>query len=149
MVSHASGGHGAGTAILSTFSNDPGMRELIDQFVAEMPGRISELRKISAGGDLAGVRRLAHQLKGCCGGYGFPALSDAAGKIEDLLCEAPSGGVGSDAQLKRAQAAVQGLIDLCGRAAVNTRAEREHDGNTRRARNAASKFTDTIRRSKA
>jgi HPt (histidine-containing phosphotransfer) domain-containing protein len=72
--------------LLSLFADDPDMTELVRGFVARMPARIEEMRAAAAdpnGEEL--LRRLAHQLKGSAGGYGFPTITDAAGKVEDAL----------------------------------------------------------------
>jgi HPt (histidine-containing phosphotransfer) domain-containing protein len=67
---------------LSEFADDPDMVELIELFVDGIPAQIAKLEAASAAGDPDGVRRIAHQLKGAAGGYGFSTVTDAAGVLE-------------------------------------------------------------------
>ncbi len=84
------------------------MDELIGEFVAGLAARVDKLTQLLESGDLAGVRTLAHQLKGASGGYGFDVIGQAAGRLE-AACKA------SD-ELARVQGEVQELINLCRRA---------------------------------
>jgi len=93
--------------ILSDYRDDPDMDELIGEFVAGLAARVDTLRQLVENGDLAGVRTLAHQLKGASGGYGFEVIGQAAGRLE-AACKA------SD-ELARVQGEVQELINLCRR----------------------------------
>jgi HPt (histidine-containing phosphotransfer) domain-containing protein len=96
--------------IQSTFRHDPEMVELIELFVAELPERVRSLQEMFATGDLAGVRRLAHQLKGASGGYGFNSIGDRAGELEAAL----RASAGIDMVRRR----IDELTDLCSRAAA-------------------------------
>jgi HPt (histidine-containing phosphotransfer) domain-containing protein len=91
------------------------MRELIELFISEMPGKINELRLLSDSGDLVKLQRLAHMLKGACGGYGFPTLGQAAAKIEDSLKSQAGASGSTDEALARITTDVRALIDLFGR----------------------------------
>lgn len=71
--------------LYSQYQHDPDMRELVEQFVAELPDRRAELRSAAQRGDLATALRLSHQLKGASGGYGFGPLGDTAAGVEDAL----------------------------------------------------------------
>jgi HPt (histidine-containing phosphotransfer) domain-containing protein len=68
--------------LLSEFADDPEMVELVELFVAGLPAQMAKLEAAGAAGDHDGLRRLAHQLKGAAGGYGFPTITDAAGSLE-------------------------------------------------------------------
>ena len=58
------------------------MVEIIDAFVAGLPARMDALREaVDAGADDE-AKRLAHQLKGAAGGYGFAPITVAAGELE-------------------------------------------------------------------
>lgn len=94
--------------ILSDYRDDPDMDELIGEFVAGLSARVDSLRSLLERGDLAGVKTLAHQLKGASGGYGFDVIGQAAGRLE-AACKASN-------ELNGVQAEVQELIDLCRRA---------------------------------
>jgi len=61
---------------------DDGMAQLVEQFVRELGDEVQSLRERLAQGDLPELARLAHQLKGSCGSYGFPELSRRAAVLE-------------------------------------------------------------------
>jgi HPt (histidine-containing phosphotransfer) domain-containing protein len=90
----------------SALAGEPDMVELIELFVAELPGRLSEMRRAESIGDWAQVGRLAHQLKGAGGSYGFPHLTAAALELEQA---ARSMGTAIEAA-----AALNRLGDACG-----------------------------------
>lgn len=94
----------------SVFRDDPDMVELIDLFVAELPERVRLLNELTAKGDSEGLRRLAHQLRGASGGYGFEALGQRAGNLEAALKAQ------ADADIVRRR--VDELIQLCSRIAA-------------------------------
>jgi len=94
--------------IVSSFSDDPEMTELIGLFVSELPDRIETIRGALLSGDHLFLKRVVHQLKGAAPSYGFSRIGDAAGKIETSL----QAGVGLD----RLPPAVDELISLCERA---------------------------------
>lgn len=94
----------------SVFRDDPDMVELIDLFVAELPERVRLLQDMAAKGDANGLRRLAHQLRGASGGYGFEALGQRAASLEAALKAE------SDADIVRRR--VEDLIQLCSRIAA-------------------------------
>lgn len=73
--------------ILAQMLEDPLFRDLIDDFIAEMPERIARLRSAAAGGDVETIRHLAHQLKGAGGGYGFDNISLSAARVEKYYLE--------------------------------------------------------------
>jgi PAS domain S-box-containing protein len=70
-------------AIISTYHDDPEMADLIDQFAGSLPDRIAELDRALTGRDFAMLGRLAHQLKGAGGGYGFAQITSAAQQVEN------------------------------------------------------------------
>jgi diguanylate cyclase (GGDEF)-like protein len=72
---------------------DHAFAELRKEFATKLPARVAELataidavRKDPTTADAA--RSLAHRLRGTAGSYGFAALGDAAGRIEDLFDKA-------------------------------------------------------------
>ncbi|MCW5757361.1 MAG: Hpt domain-containing protein [Phycisphaeraceae bacterium] len=71
--------------LYSEYEDDPDMRELVEQFVAEMPERRAELLRAASSGDLSGAIRVAHQLKGASGGYGFGPLGETACQCEEAF----------------------------------------------------------------
>lgn len=71
--------------IRSQYEDDPDMLELVQEFAAELPDRIRSLEDTLEGGELAELQRLAHQLKGAGGGYGFPRITEVAAALEEAL----------------------------------------------------------------
>ena len=69
--------------IFSEFADDPDMADMIDGFVAGLPARLKAMREALAGNHCEELQRLAHQLKGAGGSYGYPSLTDAASILED------------------------------------------------------------------
>jgi signal transduction histidine kinase/CheY-like chemotaxis protein/HPt (histidine-containing phosphotransfer) domain-containing protein len=96
------------TSIVSTLEADVDMREILHQFVKDLPARSSAILRASQGHDLETVRRLAHQLKGAGGGYGFPRITEAASAVERAVVER------ADADSLRSH--VEELASLCRRA---------------------------------
>ncbi len=74
-----------GDILLSDLADDEDMIELVEEFVQELPKRASAVEQALQGGDIAALSRLAHQLKGAAGGYGFGPISDIAGELESSL----------------------------------------------------------------
>ena len=95
-------------ALVSQLADDPDMIELIQAFVGDLPDRLVAIEKTLAEQTLDDLARLAHQLKGAAGGYGFPQITDAAGRLESCVKD------GVDLDQLRARAA--DLADLCRRA---------------------------------
>lgn len=96
--------------IVSEFADEPEMLELIALFAAEMPGWVERLEQAWGRRRLADLRRLAHQLKGAAGGYGFSLIGDTAAELEDRLGEETD-----EAELEEAGELVDSLVDLCRR----------------------------------
>ena len=94
--SHPDRGHAARSA----FSDDPEMRALLAFFLEDLDRRIGSLRRALDASDVAGLRSLAHQLSGTAGGYGFPAIGDAAREVES----------GLPARARRASARADGAV---------------------------------------
>lgn len=75
----------APTPLYSPMSSDPDFRELVVLFVSELPGRIELMRGCIQRCDWATLQKLAHQLKGAAGSYGFPQISTAAAELDTTL----------------------------------------------------------------
>lgn len=99
-----------GAPIRSEFAGDPDMAELIEYFVSELPERAAAVTECMRSRRWEDLRRLAHQLKGASGGYGFSPLGDAAAALEEDL--------DTQADLDAIQADVERLLTLCGRIAI-------------------------------
>jgi len=69
--------------VASEYADDPDLAEVIDEFVAGLPDQLGDMRRAADAGCFEKLRRLAHQLKGAGGSYGYPGLTDAAKRLED------------------------------------------------------------------
>ncbi|MBX2852438.1 MAG: Hpt domain-containing protein [Phycisphaeraceae bacterium] len=99
--------------LVSTLANDPDMVELVQFFVDEIDDRITTIQTASQADDIAGLRTVAHQLKGAATGYGFEPISQTAGELERLIDATDALEVTSAIQQQ-----VDHLIELCRRVAA-------------------------------
>lgn len=99
--------------LVSTLANDPDMVELVQFFVDEIDDRIATIQMTSQADDIAGLRTIAHQLKGAATGYGFESISETAGELERLIDATDALEVTGAIQQQ-----VDELIELCRRASV-------------------------------
>lgn len=102
-----------GPELRSEFADDPDMKEILTMFIQEMPERVGQLRQFWDSRQLENLKRQAHQLKGAGGGYGYPSISETAGKLENSLATALGGA--TDEQLTRIKTQLDELVDLCQR----------------------------------
>lgn len=103
----------AGSPIHSSFADDPEMLELLELYVAEMPGKVDELESYWSTGDREALERMAHQLKGASAGYGYEEVSDVARGLEQAI---RSGDVSDE--LERVAAEFRALVDVCSRVVI-------------------------------
>lgn len=68
--------------LYSPLAADPDLSDLVEQFVAEIANRISALNGFAESADWGSVSRLAHQIKGAAGSYGFHDVTSYAMKLE-------------------------------------------------------------------
>jgi HPt (histidine-containing phosphotransfer) domain-containing protein len=94
--------------LISEHAGDPDMQDIIEIFVGGMPARSTALNEAAERGDREALERLAHQLNGAAGGYGFGTISAAAQRLE-----LAAGRRADLAELRRHTAEV---ADLCNRA---------------------------------
>lgn len=97
-----------GSGLLSEFAADPEMAPLIAAFLSKLESKATLMSQYLIDNRLDDLSRLAHQLKGTGGGYGFPAISDAARRVEH--------DVTSDQALSQIEQSVAELSDLCRQA---------------------------------
>jgi CheY-like chemotaxis protein len=90
----------AGGSILSSFCDDPDMAGIIEEFVGQLPQRLTEMRQAADNSQWDVLLRAAHQIKGAGGSYGYARLTDAARELE------------SHARRKDAEAAMMALNEL-------------------------------------
>ena len=94
------------TAIVSVYASDVEIGSLIERFVAALPERVRALAAAAERGDRKLLARLAHQLAGAAGGFGFPSITEAAKQLEQ---RAHDSSASCDAVLAE-------LTSRCGRA---------------------------------
>lgn len=93
--------------IVSTYSDDPEIHEIVVDFVNEMPKRIQQANNALQRGDTLRLQFWAHEMKGTAGGYGFLQISKSA----EFLEEAINNKRGREAISK----ALLAVVDLCSR----------------------------------
>jgi len=98
----------------SELAQDPDFAELLELFIHDLPDRIAAIQIAARRHDLAHLTQLARQFRTAARGYGFPAMTGPAARIETLARDA------CDIQL--VDDAVDELLTLMRRA---TRASRE------------------------
>ncbi len=90
--------------IRSDFADDPDLAAVLSPFVAGLPAQLDGMRDALANGDHEHLRRLAHQLKGAGGSYGYPLLTAVAGLLEQAA---------RTGDIEAAQLALAELAALC------------------------------------
>jgi HPt (histidine-containing phosphotransfer) domain-containing protein len=97
--------------LVSTYSNDSEIRDLVLEFVREMPHRVGLANHAFMRGDLLRLQFWAHQMKGGAGGYGFLEISDRAADLENtIITKQPA---------EQIFLALLRVTDLCDRASVD------------------------------
>lgn len=71
--------------IRSIYEDDPDMLDIVREFADELPERVASIEELLQSGELEELRRLAHQLKGAGGGYGFAKITEMAALLEAAL----------------------------------------------------------------
>ncbi|MBX3227536.1 MAG: response regulator [Labilithrix sp.] len=71
--------------LVSELAADADMTEIIHAFVKGLPDSIERAQVALASGDMVVLQRIAHQLKGAAGGYGFTPITEAAASLEDAV----------------------------------------------------------------
>jgi len=92
------------------------MAELVAEFAGEMPQKAAELTRSWEANELETIQRLAHQLKGASGGYGFASVGKAAASVESTLIRLGNGD--AQATLERLRCEFATLLDLLKRVTV-------------------------------
>lgn len=97
--------------LYSNLSGDPDMAELLSVFAAGVSASVRALEAHIAAGDWPAAGRIAHQLKGSGGGYGFPLITTHAATLEEA--------VHRDAPPAELLEAARSLIQTCRRVRVD------------------------------
>ncbi len=96
--------------LLSEFSDDPYMVDLVEEYVSNLHLRVDSLSQALEVAEIEELGFLAHQIKGSAGGYGFMPISDQASILESLTEH--------DSSMEEIRQATDDLVELCRRAAV-------------------------------
>lgn len=91
----------------STLASDPDLAEIVEMFIDEMPDRIASMKSEYDTGNWNELGRVAHQLKGAAGSYGFGQITNLAAELEVAIRKSR----GQDA----INSAYDQLIDGCSR----------------------------------
>jgi PAS domain S-box-containing protein len=70
---------------LLSLADHPRFRGLLERYVASFPELVERMRVLERRGELEAVRTLVHRLRGTAATYGFPGVSQAAGRCEDAI----------------------------------------------------------------
>lgn len=97
--------------IFSSLASDADLLPLVEEFVTALETRMASLEAAFEADNLAELARLAHQLKGAGGGYGFDVISTAAAALEAAAQTA-----GSPSEVRNE---MDTLIALCHRASAD------------------------------
>jgi PAS domain S-box-containing protein len=68
-----------------SLAQHPRFRALVERYVASFPQLVTQLTHLEHGDRLDEVRVLVHRLRGTAASYGFPEVSQAAGRCEDAI----------------------------------------------------------------
>jgi HPt (histidine-containing phosphotransfer) domain-containing protein len=91
----------------SALSADPDFADIVAMFVDEMPARVRDFQAQFACANWEELARLAHQLKGAAGSYGFDPITPLAARLEKAIRNGEP--------LAAIRAALEDLVDACGR----------------------------------
>jgi signal transduction histidine kinase len=90
----------ASRTIFSTMSRHPKMTKIIAEYVEGLPDEIQKMQDFRDHDDMKSLRRVAHQLRGTGGGYGFGEITGLAANVENAINAVDS------------RASINGQIDL-------------------------------------
>jgi len=99
---------GPGEPLVSTFADDPDIRELINMFVENLQAQSKKIVQALDNNSLDMIGRITHQLAGSAGGYGFPTVTTAAKTVET--------NINANADMPTLTGSIIELLRLCNRA---------------------------------
>jgi HPt (histidine-containing phosphotransfer) domain-containing protein len=91
----------------SVLGDDRDLADIVALFVEEMPLRVRHLKAHFGCANWDELARLAHQLKGAAGSYGFDQITPFAAKLEKTVRDGEP-----QASIREA---LEGLVEACGR----------------------------------
>jgi CheY-like chemotaxis protein/HPt (histidine-containing phosphotransfer) domain-containing protein len=71
----------------TVLDEEPELSDLVEKYCHRLPGLVEQFKQSLHEGDMSGLQKMSHDLKGTGGGMGFPALTDIAAAIESRLRE--------------------------------------------------------------
>jgi histidine phosphotransfer protein HptB len=98
--------------LYSNLGGDPDLSDLVELFVDEMAGRVANILELLNRQDWDELRRMAHQLKGAAGSYGFDEISPCAGHLENTIRN-------SEPE-ENIRQATDDLVSICNRVCAGT-----------------------------
>ncbi|HVU88012.1 MAG TPA: Hpt domain-containing protein [Pirellulales bacterium] len=98
--------------LYSSLAFDADMAPLVHLFVDDLPDRAKSLLDRLQASDFEGLRRLAHQMSGAAGSYGFAEITTEAAALEAIITRG-----GAEDEIA---AGVNAVIDLLRRARSGT-----------------------------
>ncbi|WP_144975618.1 Hpt domain-containing protein [Bremerella volcania] len=98
--------------IYSEFGNDEDLGELVEMFVEEIPNRVQSMLEAAETSNWAELGRVAHQMKGAAGSYGFGEVTAIAAVLENACRES--------APAESIQRGLQELVSMCLRMRAGT-----------------------------
>ena len=87
------------TPIVSDLMQEPEMADLVAYFLERLPGYLKGLQDAHAAGDMAALKKHAHDLKAVGGGYGYPQVTELAMKLEAACADGTPEKVGALVEL--------------------------------------------------
>lgn len=95
-LTQSSDNSGAETAPITSavLVDDPDLEDLVTVFLSRLPMLVSDLETYYANADWPTFKGKIHELKGVGGGYGYPQITELAGKIEFELMKGDYPGAG-------------------------------------------------------
>ena len=90
--------------IYSRLAAEPDLPALIELFLADLPRRLANMQRCVVSGNADQLARLAHQLRGTAGSYGFDGLTPLAAALERAA---------RDGDLAKVQNGLESLANAC------------------------------------
>ena len=94
------------TPIYSDFGDDEDFAEIVEAFANDLPERVVSVEQAYQDQDWDSLNRLAHQLKGACGSYGFHELTPFAFALERAA---------RDENIEQIEKALNEFVGVCQR----------------------------------
>jgi PAS domain S-box-containing protein len=91
--------------IISLYVDDPDIMPILEGYIVRLGGQVQDMRAALASAQFPDLQRLAHQMKGSGGNYGYPMLTEAAKDLEDAA---------KAKDIQSAAKALHRVASLCG-----------------------------------